>query len=79
VGRKQHPRRANPTLRGAVLDKGLLQWRLEAFYRYDMTTFDLADRDETAVDDLSVNQNRAGTALSFTTSLFGARVSEILA
>jgi len=42
-------------LRGAVLDKGLLQWRLETFYRYDMTTFDLADRDETAVDDLSVN------------------------
>ena len=45
----------------------------------DDPAFDLADRDEAGVDDLAVEEDRAGAALPFPAALLRARQPEVLA
>src|SRR6185503_6709329 len=67
-----HPRRANPALRAAELDKRMLQRMLaaESFDGRDAGAIDLRERHQAGVDRETVNQHRTGAALSFAAALF---------
>jgi hypothetical protein len=84
VGREQHSRRTDSTLRGPVIDEGLLETRQpstlgKTFYGNDLATFDLTHRDQTTVYDFTIDQDRTGAALAFPASLFRAGFAEIFA
>jgi hypothetical protein len=84
AGGYQHPRSADAALRAAAFEKRLLQRLKLAVTR---KTFDsdysrlryLTNRNETGVDDLSVNYHRAGSALAFAAPFFRARQPQIFA
>ena len=67
--RHEHPRRADPALDAAGrqegrLDRVELSVRRQPLHRADVAALDLADRDEAAVDDLAVDEDRARPALA---------------
>ena len=84
MGREQHPRRADPALRRAVLDECLLQSRQTAvfqsqpFHCHDILTFDLAYSHQAAIDYCAVDEDRAGAALALAAAFFRACRAQIL-
>jgi len=51
----------------------------KSFYGDDVPPLNLTDRNQTAVDDLAVNEHRAGPALPFTAALFRAGLGQVFA
>src|SRR6185503_16339220 len=83
MGREQHTRRAYPALRRSVIDQCLLQCRQllavsKTFNRQDLAVFHLTHRDEATIHDLTVDQDRAGTTLTFAASFLRAGEAELL-
>ena len=84
AGRHEHARRADAALGAAVLQECLLErvqatGRREALDRQDRLALDLRQRHQAAVDDLTVDQHRAGAALALAAALLGAGQTEVLA
>src|SRR5207237_9663326 len=79
-----HPRRADAALRPAAIEEALLHRRQlaasgDAFHCQHRRALDLADGDETGIDQLAVDQHRAGAALALAAAFFRAGEAEIFA
>src|SRR6266540_903999 len=84
MGREQHPRRANPALRGALLDERLLKRRQPSAISQsldcgDLAAFNLAHRHQATIDHFAVDQHGAGPALALATAFFRTRRAQLLA
>src|SRR5215475_5466161 len=84
-GRHHHSRRADATLRPAALNKGLLQVlqlsfrECDSFDRSDRGAFDLHDRNQTTIHDLTVNRDAARAAFALTATFFAASKLQLFA
>ena len=84
-GRDDHSRCADAALRTAVFDECLLDCMqlsfagCDAFDGFDLAILHLSDGHETTVNDLAVDNHRAGAAFAFAASLFCPGQAELLA
>ena len=83
MGRKNHSRRTDATLRAPAFQKGFLKAiqlraRCQSFDRNDVRTLGLKDRYEAAIYQRAVQQHGAGAALAFATSLFSTGQSQLV-
>src|SRR6185369_15864524 len=74
---QNHSRSADTALRAAAFNEGLLDVmqlicrERDAFDGFDRSAVDLGDRDQTAVDDLTVNHDAARATLALAATFFG--------
>ena len=81
---QDHPRRADPTLRAAAFNKGLLHGvqlivRGDPFDGLNRRAGNLRDRHQATIDDPAIDHHRTGATLAFATTLFGAGQTQLLA
>jgi hypothetical protein len=83
--RKQHPRRTNSALRGAVAQKRILQTAeqgraiTQSLYSRDLVTFGLMKWNQARTNRLCIEQNCAGAAVSSIAAHLCTSEPEILA
>jgi hypothetical protein len=81
--RHQDSRSAKTALDRSVIDERLLQWMerfptSEAFDRLDLSPFDLESQDQTGMNRRSIEQDRAGPALSDPAALLRSGQTQFL-